>query len=118
MISTKPQASYRLVPILLSSTILSLSLSPFPFAPSLLLSPAVALPPADDIPEEVLRTHIVLEGRSPDTGEALSASEYAEQDAATAAALAEGGVVPPEIARLITLLRIRKALRLVLPIIP
>ncbi|MBD1913834.1 MULTISPECIES: hypothetical protein [unclassified Leptolyngbya] len=82
------------------------------------LTPAVALPPPDDIPEEVLRTQIVLEGRSPEDGELLSAREYAEQDAATDANLNAPGIVTGQIAQLVTLLRIRKALRFVLPIIP
>lgn len=81
-------------------------------------SPAVALPPPEDVPEEVLRTQIVLEGRSPETGELLSATEYAEQDAETDANLNAPGVVTGQIAQLVTLLRIRKALRLVIPIIP
>jgi len=84
----------------------------------LAIAPAIALPPPDDVPEEVLRTHIILEGRSPENGELLSASEFAEENAEREAAINEGGVVPQEIARLITLLRIRKALRWVLPIIP
>lgn len=81
-------------------------------------APAVALPPPEDIPEEVLRTQVVLEGRSPETGELLSATEYAEQDTATDANLNAPGVVTGQIAQLVTLLRIRKALRLVIPIIP
>ena len=39
---------------------------------------AQTLPPADDLPEEVLRTEIILEGRSPLDGEALTATEYTE----------------------------------------
>ena len=44
-----------------------------------LVSPcAQALPTAEDIPEEILRTEIILEGRSPIDGQALSAAEYEE----------------------------------------
>ena len=39
---------------------------------------SLALPPADDIPEEVLRTEIILEARSPIDGRPLTASEYAQ----------------------------------------
>ncbi|YAI82592.1 MAG: hypothetical protein ACQJCO_03205 [cyanobacterium endosymbiont of Rhopalodia sterrenbergii] len=39
---------------------------------------AVALPPPEDIPEEILRTEIVTEGRSPIDGKPLTAGEYAE----------------------------------------
>lgn len=38
----------------------------------------IALPPADDIPEEVLRTEIITAGRSPMDGSPLTAAEYAE----------------------------------------
>lgn len=39
---------------------------------------SLALPPSDDIPEEVLRTEIILEARSPIDGKPLTASEYAQ----------------------------------------
>lgn len=42
---------------------------------------AEALPPPEDIPEEILRTEIILEGRSPLDGKPLSAAEYAELEA-------------------------------------
>lgn len=38
---------------------------------------AIALPPADDTPEEVLRNEILLEARSPLDGEPLTPAEYA-----------------------------------------
>lgn len=43
-----------------------------------LISEGVALPPAEEIPEEVLRTEIIVEGRSPLNNEPLSAQEYAQ----------------------------------------
>ncbi|MEO1210343.1 MAG: hypothetical protein AAFX78_12445 [Cyanobacteria bacterium J06638_20] len=80
---------------------------------------SVALPPPEDIPEEVLRTEIIIEGRSPEDGELLTAEEYAEEQAATAATLDQPGeIVSPEIQQLILLLRIRKLVRPVLPFIP
>jgi len=42
---------------------------------------AEALPPPEDIPEEVLRTEIILEARSPLDGKPLNAAEYAELQA-------------------------------------
>lgn len=42
---------------------------------------SVALPPPEDLPEEVLRTEIITEARSPMNGELLSAAEYAELQA-------------------------------------
>jgi hypothetical protein len=38
----------------------------------------MALPPPEDIPEEILRTEIITEGRSPIDGKPLTAAEYAE----------------------------------------
>ncbi|AFY36568.1 hypothetical protein Lepto7376_0120 [[Leptolyngbya] sp. PCC 7376] len=42
---------------------------------------AVSLPPPEDLPEEVLRTEIVTEARSPEDGSVLTAAEYAEVQA-------------------------------------
>jgi hypothetical protein len=44
---------------------------------------AIDLPPATDIPEEVLRAEIITEARSPIDGKALSANEFAELVIAT-----------------------------------
>jgi hypothetical protein len=84
---------------------------PFAIVFSIVLSQgmqtAFALPPAEDIPEEILRTEIITEGRSPLDGKALSASEYAELQKQLAQR-----PYPPEIAaklqNLIFLLQIRK----------
>ena len=40
-------------------------------------SPALALPPPDEVPEEVLRTEVIVEARSPLTGEPMSPADYA-----------------------------------------
>jgi hypothetical protein len=68
---------------------------------------ALALPPAEDIPEEILRTEIITEGRSPLDGQALSATDYAELKKQIAQR-----PYPPEIEaklqNLIFLLQIRK----------
>lgn len=39
---------------------------------------AIALPPPDEIPEEILRTEILTEARSPVDGTSLTAGQYAE----------------------------------------
>ena len=39
------------------------------------------LPPPEDTPEEILRTEIITEARSPINGELLTAAEYAELQA-------------------------------------
>ena len=48
-----------------------------PFMLSSLCQGAIALPPAEDTPEEVLRNEILLEARSPLDGEPLTPAEYA-----------------------------------------
>jgi len=52
----------------------------FAFTASLFVLPqvAIALPPPEDIPEEVLRAEIITEGRSPIDGSVVTAAEYAE----------------------------------------
>jgi hypothetical protein len=40
--------------------------------------PALALPPAADLPEEYLRAQIIVEARSPLDGQVISAAEYAD----------------------------------------
>jgi hypothetical protein len=75
--------------------------------------PAAALPPQDEIPEEVLRTEIILEARSPLTGAPLSAAEYAELQEALMQN--EASLVASEIRELIFLLQLRRVLRPVIP---
>ena len=75
---------------------------------------SVALPPPEDTPEEILRTEIILEGRSPIDGQVLSAAKYEQ----LRAQLAQSSV-PPElnsdIEQLIFLLRIRKLFKTLIP---
>ena len=40
--------------------------------------PAMALPPPEDTPEEILRTEVILSGRSPVDGKPLTAAQYVE----------------------------------------
>lgn len=81
----------------------------------LMAAPASALPPPDDRPEEVLRTEIITEARSPLTGEPLSAADYA----ALMETLRDPNTprpVHPELAHLIYLLQLRRVARFILPI--
>jgi hypothetical protein len=83
-----------------------------------LANPAQAqtLPPPDDIPEEVLRTEIILEGRSPVDGRALTATEYTE----LMEQLAQNPNPPQlnsEVQHLIFLLRVRKMIKTLIPFI-
>lgn len=67
-----------------------------------------------DQPEEILRTELVLEGRSPINGKPLSAQEYIViQDQ-----IAQNDLqveLTPEIRELIFLLRLRKAIKSLIP---
>ena len=77
-------------------------------------SAAVALPPADDIPEEVLRSQTILGARSPIDNQPLSPSEYEQLQAE----LAEDDTAPrrsPKLERLIFLLKLRKFYRSLWP---
>ena len=78
------------------------------------LSPARALPPPEDVPEEILRTEILTEARSPVDGKPLTAAEYV---------LLQGKLqsessppkIDPQIEEVIFLLRIRRAIRTIIP---
>lgn len=99
----KYHAIYGIIPVSLALQILG-------------TSAGVALPPPEDIPEEVLRTEIITEGRSPIDGEPLTAAEYAQIKAKLGTR-----PYPPQIdsklRNLIFLLKIRKMLTTFIPIL-
>lgn len=73
-----------------------------------------ALPPPEDIPEEILRSEIITEGRSPVDNQKLSAREYAELKAE----LAKSKYPPelnPKLKQLIFLLKLRQLSRFLIP---
>lgn len=77
----------------------------------------LALPPPEDIPEEVLRTEIITEARSPIDGKQLTAAEYADLQAQ----LQSRPVTPPlspQVRETITLLRLRRLIRTLIPFLP
>lgn len=78
------------------------------------LQPAQALPPASDTPEEILRTEIILEGRSPVDGEPLSAAEYEELQAELAQTTLDPKIAS-DLQQLIFLLQIRKFVKTIIP---
>jgi hypothetical protein len=78
--------------------------------------PAAALPPAEDTPEEVLRTEIFLEARSPLTGQPLTAAEYARLQEELRSD--ESAILSADIRQIIFLLQLRRVLRPVLPLLP
>jgi hypothetical protein len=76
---------------------------------------ALEVPATAEIPEEVLRTEIIIEARSPIDGQRLTAAEYAELQAELRSTDAIRPKVSPKIQRLILLLRVRKVLRSIAP---
>jgi hypothetical protein len=78
---------------------------------------AQALPPPDDMPEEVLRTERITEARSPLNGEPVDAASYATLQEQLRDPNIET-VVNAEIAQLIQLLELRRVLRPILPFLP
>ena len=73
-----------------------------------------ALPPPEDLPEEVLRLEIITEGRSPLDGSPLTAAQYAQLQAE----LGQREFPPelnPQLQELIFLLQIRQLLNEVNP---
>ncbi len=78
-------------------------------------NPCLALPPAEDLPEEILRTEIILEGRSPLDGKPLSAAEY-ENLQAQLAQTRFSPQIDPDIQQIIFLLQIRKFIKSIIPL--
>lgn len=90
-------------------------------APALMLAlvgsePALSLPPASDVPEEVLRTEIFTAARSPVNGKPLTAAEYAELQAQLLSAPTPS--LNADVRQLIFLLRVRKLIRTIVPFAP
>ncbi|MBN3926457.1 hypothetical protein [Nostoc sp. NMS4] len=71
-------------------------------------SPVLALPPPEDIPEEILRTKIIIEARSPIDGKFLTAAEYIQLQAQLQEV--PPPKLDPKIRDQIFLLRLRKSL--------
>jgi hypothetical protein len=82
--------------------------------------PATALPPPEDLPEEVLRTEIITEARSPIDNKRLTAAEYAELQAQLQQRPSENprDQVSPGLKKTIRLLRLRRFIKTVFPFIP
>ena len=98
----------------MQNQLLGLGISIFVVVLSGQMPASVALPPPEDLPEEVLRTQIITEARSPFDGEPLTPAEYAELQAQ----LAQSPFAPqlnPQLQQLIFLLQVRKLLKTFTP---
>ncbi len=73
-----------------------------------------------DIPEEVLRSEIYTDARSPIDGKLLTAAEYVElmEKLRSLDRIPAEDLVSPQIQEVINLLKLRKFLRQILPFIP
>ena len=77
----------------------------------------IVLPPADDVPEEILRTEIIFEARSPLDGASLSAADYAQlqSELATRQTVL---TLNSDIRFIVLLLQARRAFKPVIPFLP
>ena len=77
----------------------------------------ILLPPADDVPEEILRTEIIFEARSPMDGSLISPAEYAQLQTELAAPQTTL-TLNSNIRYIIFLLQARRAFKPVIPFLP
>lgn len=75
-----------------------------------------ALPPPEETPEEVLRDEIILEARSPLTGEPLPLAEYERLQIELSQN--PDPLVPSRFRELIFYLQLRRVIKPIIPLIP
>lgn len=71
-----------------------------------------------DLPEEVLRSEILLDGRSPLDGKRLTATQYAELQQEIEKANEVEPQITLKIRRLVGMIKLRKFIKQILPIVP
>jgi hypothetical protein len=79
---------------------------------------ALALPPAEDTPEELLRTQIILDARSPIDGKPMTPAEYAELQNQLNASIEPPTELSSKLVNTVRLLKLRKFIKKYLPFIP
>ena len=79
---------------------------------------AVALPPPEDLPEEVLRTEIITGARSPIDGRPMTAAEYADLQAQAQIPAPSRPELSRKAEKTIHLLKLRKFLKTFFPVLP
>ncbi|MEM8613603.1 MAG: hypothetical protein AAGF93_16390 [Cyanobacteria bacterium P01_H01_bin.105] len=77
----------------------------------------IMIPPAEDVPEEILRTEIIFEARSPLDGTSLSAADYAQLQTDLAASQTTL-TISSDIRFLVFLLQARRSFKPVIPFLP
>ncbi len=89
-------------------------------SPLVLLSSttAWALPSAQDTPEEVLRTEIILDARSPIDGKPMDPAEYAALQAKQQTPDQPPAPLTPKVRFTVKLIKVRKFIKTYLPFIP
>lgn len=78
----------------------------------------LALPPATDVPEEILRTEIILDARSPVDGKPLTPADYAVLQSEEQAPYRPPGQVSQKVRETVGLLKLRKFIKTYLPFVP
>ncbi len=79
---------------------------------------ALALPPAMDTPEEVLRTEIILDARSPIDGQPMTPADYAELQNQLNTSVEQPIELSDKLVNTVKLLKLRKFVKKFLPFIP
>lgn len=79
---------------------------------------AFALPAAEDVPEEILRTQIVLDARSPIDGKPMTPAEYAAFQTQQQTPYEPPAQLSPQVRGVVGTLRIRRFIKRFLPFIP
>ena len=77
----------------------------------------LVLPPPEEIPEEILRTEVIFEARSPLDGSPLSPSEYAQLKTELAEAQTTL-TLNADIRQLVLLLQARRVFKPIIPFLP
>jgi hypothetical protein len=111
-----PQKIRRSIALLI--TLLGTGIGPIGLSIGLSIAPASADVVPEEVPEEVLRQEMILEGRSPLDGAPLTATEYAELQAELERLNTPTPTVSPKLQQLVMLVKLRKFLKTVLPILP
>lgn len=79
---------------------------------------ALALPPVMDTPEEVLRTEIILDARSPIDGQPMTPADYAELQNQLNTSVEQPIELSDKLVNTVKLLKLRKFVKKFLPFIP